>query len=72
MVPRYMFTQGYNVLGQIVMKRSHIDAVLNFDLCDVPKFGDDPAISSGVIVLYWFSKMATWQTYLKSDRDEIR
>jgi hypothetical protein len=28
------------------------------------KFGDDPAISSGVIALSWFSKMATWWPYL--------
>jgi hypothetical protein len=36
-----MFTQGSNVLGQgqIVMKRAHIGAVLNFDLCDLQKVG---------------------------------
>jgi hypothetical protein len=33
MVPKYMFTQGYNVRSQIVMKRANIGAVLNFDLC---------------------------------------
>jgi hypothetical protein len=35
MVPRYMFTQGSNALGQIVMKRANFGAVLNFDLCDL-------------------------------------
>jgi hypothetical protein len=40
MVPRYMFTQGHNVLGQIVMKHAHIIGdVLNFDLCDLQKVG---------------------------------
>jgi hypothetical protein len=39
MEPRYKFTQGENVLGQIVMKRAHIGAVLNFDLCDLQKVG---------------------------------
>jgi hypothetical protein len=28
------------------------------------KFGDDPAISSGVIALCWCSKMAAWRPYL--------
>jgi hypothetical protein len=39
MVPRYMFTQGYNVLGQIVMKRAHISDILNFHLSDLQKAG---------------------------------
>jgi hypothetical protein len=34
------------------------------------KFGDDPAISSGVIALDQISKMAVWQQYLKSDHAE--
>jgi hypothetical protein len=34
-----MFTQGSNVLGQIVMKRANIGAVLNFDPCDLQKPG---------------------------------
>jgi hypothetical protein len=39
MVPRHIVTQGYNVLGQIVTKRSNIGTVLNFDLCDLQKVG---------------------------------
>jgi hypothetical protein len=34
-----MFTQGLNVLGQIVMKRANIGAILHFDLCDLEKVG---------------------------------
>jgi hypothetical protein len=37
MVPRYMFTQDKNVLGQIVTKCANNGAVLNFDLCDPQK-----------------------------------
>jgi hypothetical protein len=36
------------------------------------KFGDDPAFGSGVKSLSWFSKMAAWRPYLKSDRAEIQ
>jgi hypothetical protein len=33
-----MFTQGYNVLGQIVTKRAYTEgAILNFDICDLQK-----------------------------------
>jgi hypothetical protein len=35
------------------------------------QFGADPAISWGVIALCFFSKLATWQPYLKSDQVEI-
>jgi hypothetical protein len=43
-----MFTQGENVLGQIVMKRANIGAVVNFDLCDLQKVGQikNPGIMS--------------------------
>jgi hypothetical protein len=42
-------------------------------ILDLPmiKCGDYPAISSGVIALCCFFKMATWRPYLKSDRAEI-
>jgi hypothetical protein len=52
MVPRYMFTQGYNVLGQIVMKHAHIGAVLNFDVCDLQKVGQikNPGIMSCILI----------------------
>jgi hypothetical protein len=33
-----MFTHGWNVLGQRVMKRAHIGDILNFDLCDLQKY----------------------------------
>jgi hypothetical protein len=32
-----MFTQGQNVLGQIVTKRANNGSALNFDLCDLQK-----------------------------------
>jgi hypothetical protein len=35
------------------------------------KIGDDPAISSGVIVLFAFSVLATWWPSQESDRTEI-
>jgi hypothetical protein len=48
-----MFTQGQNVLGQIVMKRAHrIGDVLNFDLCDLQKVGQikNPAIMPCILI----------------------
>jgi hypothetical protein len=47
-----MFTQGKNVLGQIVMKRANIGAILNFDLCDLEKVGQikNPGIMSCILI----------------------
>jgi hypothetical protein len=37
MMPRYMFTQGQNAIGQIVMKCANSGVILNSDLCDLQK-----------------------------------
>jgi hypothetical protein len=53
-----MFTQGYNVLGKIVMKRAHIGAILNFNLCDLQKVGQikNLVIMSCIIIRYPYDK----------------
>jgi hypothetical protein len=38
--------------------------------CTYDKFGDDPAISSGVIALFVFSVLAPWWPSQESDRTE--
>jgi hypothetical protein len=47
-----MITQGWNVPGQIVMKRANIGTVLNFDLCDLQKVGKikNPGIMSCIVI----------------------
>jgi hypothetical protein len=73
------------------MKRANIaciDAVMNFDLCDLQKVCQikNLGIMSCILIrctydnnlemiqplLCWFSKMATWRQYLKSDWAEIQ
>jgi hypothetical protein len=51
MVPSYMFSQGYNVLGQIETKRAN-GAVLNFDLRDSVTFKRKSNQKPGYYVMY--------------------
>jgi hypothetical protein len=53
-----MCTQGSNALGQIVMKRAKIGAILNFDLCDLKKVGQikNPGIMSCILIRYPYDK----------------
>jgi hypothetical protein len=57
-MPRYMLIQGLNALGQIVMKRVNIGAVLNLDLCDLQKVGHikNPGIMSCILIRYTHDK----------------
>jgi hypothetical protein len=53
-----MFTQDYNVLGQIVKKRANIGAALNFDLCDIQKVGQikNQGIMSCILIRCTYDK----------------
>jgi hypothetical protein len=60
MVPRYMFIQSLNALGQIVMKRANIGAILN---CDLQKVGQikNPGIMSCHVSLLDVPMIKIWR-----------